>query len=408
MRESVFRELHPKQARYQASLQPDSGDRNVPILAQGLRRTFRDSRASRLAGSPEALPLPSRYQANINLLKTHDKLAKGRGLVGARLGSLPLRYLPAPAGDGSITMRTSKRILNWELSAAKAEPLVEAEAVIILFYYMQRVVPQVWSDLIARTSSAPTKEDLEKAVAAWAVKWWLCGPAGPTEWALLIGVATARAVLSVPVIQLPPSADILICIFTESRSSLPHRRIVATARRLLIGIDAAKSMFFASTTTPVRCQQAGAAPRDIPIPTLRESSSDHRSWFSRWCFTLYRRSIRSKFAALKGGCPVTTRPLDIAVEFAGRLIWSPATGPAGNELMDKVSTAIEELRQRFKAAISPMVSGEQPTTDRDRTRKIIWFIRHTIGGKSFTKIGQTADKFLENESGYYPAECDRG
>ena len=68
-------------------------------------------------------------------------------------------------------MRTSKRILNWDLSAAKAEPLVEAEAVIILFYYMQRVVPQVWSDLIARTSSAPTKEDLEKAVAAWAVKW---------------------------------------------------------------------------------------------------------------------------------------------------------------------------------------------------------------------------------------------
>ena len=59
-------------------------------------------------------------------------------------------------------MRTSKRILNWDLSAAKAEPLVEAEAVIILFYYMQRVVPQVWSDLIARTSSAPTKEDLER------------------------------------------------------------------------------------------------------------------------------------------------------------------------------------------------------------------------------------------------------
>src|ERR1035441_8972054 len=93
MRESAFRELYPKQARYQASLQPDSGDRNVPILAQGLRRTFRDSRASRLAGSPEALPLPSRYQANINLLKTHDKLAKGprfgRRAIGFATTTLP-------------------------------------------------------------------------------------------------------------------------------------------------------------------------------------------------------------------------------------------------------------------------------------------------------------------------------
>src|ERR1022692_1725214 len=41
---------------------------NVLILAQGVWRTFRDSRASRLAGSPEALALPRRYQHHINLL----------------------------------------------------------------------------------------------------------------------------------------------------------------------------------------------------------------------------------------------------------------------------------------------------------------------------------------------------
>src|ERR1035437_659335 len=66
---------------------------NVLILAQGLRRTFRDSRASRLAGCPEALALPRRYQATINLLKTHDKLARARDLMAARLGRLPHRYL---------------------------------------------------------------------------------------------------------------------------------------------------------------------------------------------------------------------------------------------------------------------------------------------------------------------------
>ena len=303
----------------------------------------------------------------------------------------------------------NKRILDWDLSAWKPEPLIQAEAVVTLFYYMQRVAPQVWSDLITQASSATTEEDLEKAVAAWAVKWWLCGPAGPTEWALLIGVATAKAVLSVPAIQLPPNVDIFICICADPRSSLTHRRIVS-ARRLLVGLDAARSMFFTSTLTPICCQQAGAAPGCIPIPIFRESFSDNRSWFlfSRWCFTLYRRAIRNKFAALKRGSPVTTRPLDIAVKFAEQLIWSPATDPAGNELMDKVSTAIKELRQRFKAAISSMVSGEQPTTDQDRTRNIVWFIRHTIGGKSFTEISQTANKFLENEPGDYPAECDRG
>jgi hypothetical protein len=41
-------------------------------------------------------------------------------------------------------MPADKRILNWDVSAGKPEPLIEAEAVITLFYYMQRVAPQVW------------------------------------------------------------------------------------------------------------------------------------------------------------------------------------------------------------------------------------------------------------------------
>ena len=184
--------MHPKQARYQASLQPDFGDRNVFILAQGLRRTFRDSRASRLAGSPEAHPLPSRYQAHINLLKTFDKLARTRGLVGTRLGSLPSRYPPAPLGLGGREVPTSKRILSWDLSAWKLEPLIEAETVITLLYHIQAVAPQVLSDLITRTSSATNQQDLANAVTAWAVGWRLCGLTGPPGWALLIGLAQGR------------------------------------------------------------------------------------------------------------------------------------------------------------------------------------------------------------------------
>src|ERR1035437_1184240 len=84
-------DLHPKQARYEASLQPDSGN-IFSILAQ------RVARALPLPGTTsgrrhKALALPSRYQATINLLKTHDKLARGRDLVAARLGGLPHRDL---------------------------------------------------------------------------------------------------------------------------------------------------------------------------------------------------------------------------------------------------------------------------------------------------------------------------
>src|ERR1035437_9418841 len=91
-------------------------------------------------------------------------------------------------------MSADKRILNWDVSAGKPEPLIQAEAVVTLFYYMQRIAPLVWSDLISRTSSATTQEDVEKAVAAWAGKWRLCGPAGPTEWALLIGLDSANSI----------------------------------------------------------------------------------------------------------------------------------------------------------------------------------------------------------------------
>src|ERR1035437_568227 len=88
--EKVRCELHPKQARYQASLQLDSGN-IFSIISQ------RVARALPLPGTTsgrrqKALPLPSRYQAHINLLKTLDELARHRGLMAVRLGRLPHRY----------------------------------------------------------------------------------------------------------------------------------------------------------------------------------------------------------------------------------------------------------------------------------------------------------------------------
>jgi hypothetical protein len=93
-----------------------------------------------------ALPLPSRYQHHINLLRTFDKLARGCGSVAARWGALPPRYLPAPAVDGRGKMPASKRVLNLNFWAWKPEPIIEAETVITLLYHVKAVAPEVWFD----------------------------------------------------------------------------------------------------------------------------------------------------------------------------------------------------------------------------------------------------------------------
>src|ERR1017187_7767035 len=69
---------------------------NVLILAQGVWRTFRDSRASRLAGSPEALALPRRYQHHINLLgavgKPFENVSEGVRTPATVAALSPLGY----------------------------------------------------------------------------------------------------------------------------------------------------------------------------------------------------------------------------------------------------------------------------------------------------------------------------
>jgi hypothetical protein len=63
--------LHPKQARYQASLQPDSGKYIFHFTTTSCARN--STSWNRLGEGQNALALPSRYQHHINLLKTLDK-----------------------------------------------------------------------------------------------------------------------------------------------------------------------------------------------------------------------------------------------------------------------------------------------------------------------------------------------
>jgi hypothetical protein len=59
-------ELHPKQARYQASLQPDSQEQRLDFSTRVSARGSTSWDQSR--GRQNALALPRRYQRNINLL----------------------------------------------------------------------------------------------------------------------------------------------------------------------------------------------------------------------------------------------------------------------------------------------------------------------------------------------------
>src|ERR1035437_8334108 len=152
-------------------------------------------------------------------------------------------------GVWSTKMSTRKRILNWDLSAGKPEPLIEAEAVITLFYHMQRVAPQVWSDLITRTSSATTREDLMKTVAEWATEWRFCGPTGLTEWAFLVGIASAESIPIPfrPLRDLPNGHYLALPPVVDQATA---RRLMSAAARVLVDIETAKAVFSA-TVTPV-------------------------------------------------------------------------------------------------------------------------------------------------------------
>jgi hypothetical protein len=293
-------------------------------------------------------------------------------------------------------MPAGKRILNWDVSAGKPEPLIEAEAVITLFYHMQRVAPQVWSDLITRTSSATTREDLMKTVAEWAGGWRLCGPTGPTEWALLIGLASAS---SIPIpsgamrdlpnghrLTLPPVVD-----------QATGRRLTSAAGRVLVDIETAKAVV-SGMVTPVPHGPY------LLLGDFGQSSSDHVDEYvpARWYLTLYRRAIRKRIAALHPRDLRSARRFRITVEF-------PETDPAADVLMNGITRLLEnQVFQHADAGSQPTRSRRSSVNESEQVSDVIWFIRYQILLESLSEIGRTANKFIRNDSADHPRTCDRG
>src|ERR1035441_166876 len=185
-------------------------------------------------------------------------------------------------------MLADKRILNWDLSAWKLEPLVQAETVITLFYHMQTVAPQVWSDLIVRTNSVTNQQDLVNSVTAWADRWQLCGPTGPTEWALLIGLASARSIPipSGPLRDLPNGRSLALPLGVDQATA---RHLTSGSGRALVDIETAKAVVSGmGTPVPLR-------PYLLPGPFGRNGSDPVVGYEPvRWCLTLYRRAIRKR------------------------------------------------------------------------------------------------------------------
>ena len=290
-------------------------------------------------------------------------------------------------------MAADKLILDWDLSAWKPKPLIQAEAVITLFYQVQRVAPQVWADLIARTNSATIQEDLEKAVAAWAGKWRLCGPTGPTEWAFLVGLANAKSIPtpSVALRNLPNGRYLL---FPPVADFPTGRRWMSAAGRVLDDIDTAKAVF-SGTLTPVPNGPY------LLLGDFGQSRSDHvdRYASARWCLTFYRRHIRQRCALLDPQHLITERPLRITIEFS-------ETDPAADELVEGIARVLgDQVRQHANAAIQSTTSS---VNEREQVRNVVWFIRYQILRDSFTKIAQTANEFIRSDSADHLRTCDRG
>ena len=293
-------------------------------------------------------------------------------------------------------MRTSKRILNWDLSAGKPEPLIEAEAVITLFYHMQRVAPQVWSDLITRTSSATTREDLMKTVAEWATEWRFCGPTGLTEWAFLVGIASAESIPIPfrPLRDLPNGHYLALPPVVDQATA---RRLMSAAARVLVDIETAKAVFSA-TVTPVPY-----GPYHL-LGDFGRSSSDHVDTYAsaRWRLTLYRRSIRQRCAALNPENLRTARPLRITVEFL-------ETDPAADVLMKGITRLLEnQVFRHADASSQPTRSRRSSVNESEQVTDVIWFIRYQILLESLSEISRTANKFIRNDSADHPRTCDRG
>src|ERR1035437_2621419 len=101
---------------------------NVLILAQ------RVARADQLPGTTSGrrqnvLLLPRRYQATINLLKTHDKLARGRDLMAARLGRLPSRYLSERFGCGGAPVVIGTGVENSDQGGGTHASVFRADSI---------------------------------------------------------------------------------------------------------------------------------------------------------------------------------------------------------------------------------------------------------------------------------------
>ena len=293
-------------------------------------------------------------------------------------------------------MPADKRILNWDLSAWKLDPLIEAETVITLLYHMQTAAPQVWSDLITRTNSVNNQQDLVNSVTAWADRWQLCGPTGPTEWALLIGLASARSIPipSGPLRDLPNGRYLALPPVVDQATA---RRLTSASGRALVDIETAKAVV-SGMVTPVPLR-----PYLVPGDFGR-LGSDHVVEYEpvRWCLTLYRRAIRKRIAALNPRELRCARRLRITVEF-------PETDPASAVLMKGITSLLEDqVFQHADAGFQPTRSGRSSFNESEQVRDVIWFIRYQILLESLSEISRTANKFIRNDSADHPRTCDRG
>jgi hypothetical protein len=293
-----------------------------------------------------------------------------------------------------ISVPVSARQLTW-----LTEPTMEASSVLTFLDQLQVVAPNVWADLIKKAAATRSESDLAQAVHNWATEKSLCGRTGPTEWALLVGLATAKSMYAVSWIDTTTTDDTTATLIL-SRAAHPAtvHHIRTAARRLLVTVEVAKAMF------------TGAGASAPPLPLAPPTTEDIRGVrFLRWGLTLYRRRIRDRCAAFIGqsGTPRRRGPVEITVA-AKTLTWSQDTDPSAATLMDTIyQETYEEVRQQLYAAINPSARGGRSVNATTTTQFFVWLIRYQILGHSLTRISQTPNSFLEHDRPNSPTTHDR-
>jgi len=130
-----------------------------------------------------------------------------------------------------------------------------------------------------------------------------------------------------------------------------------------------------------------------------------------WLLSLYPQQPQKTCTAIEQDDPSVARsPVPVHIHISECFMWPAAKDPTASTFCKwALSTIKANAKRQLDTAIARLTSDRQRVSERQIARGSAWFIRyHILRNVSFSEIGRTAKKFLEDELGEHPKTCDRG